>query len=245
MKTQIKLIQTEDRWQTVDSKGTIYSNCKTKGDAKKVLKSKKWSDKLELVEEFTSETIKVTELEREFLNVIGFECELDESVYYCRLYDATSISEQQAPALTTSLIEKDLIVIDHEGTFDHCISATIKCIEALKNDNFEIIKSKVTKSPKKSVKTKKSDSSKKVTKSSYEERKTWLLKNTAEDELFGKSEAMKRFANHFNIKISKRGQCRSWDDLLIKMADNNDGIEYAEKSQGKRKRLVFKFTEEL
>lgn len=274
MKTQIKLIKTpENRFQTIDLKGDIYSDCKTKSDAKKILKAKKWLDQLELVEEFKDvkdvKDVKIdqlTELEANFFyrfceaNGSGAKTlkDLEDDNYSWQAFEDlqlefSELNDSQIKGYISTLESKGYIGIEkRKGDCDLFFVNVDYIIEGLDGSlSFEsqikdVKYATITKSPKKSVKKIKSETSQKINKSSYNERRDWILANAKKGELFGKSKSMIAFAKYFSIQISKRGQCRSWDDLLVKMANNKDGIEFAEADdKAKRRKLIFNFTKEV
>lgn len=79
--------------------------------------------------------IKLTPLEREFLNIFGCETGIDDSVYFCRLYDFTTITRKQSSGIASSLTQKGIINSSYVGTFDHAMDLTKLGLQLAKEIN--------------------------------------------------------------------------------------------------------------
>lgn len=75
--------------------------------------------------------IKLTDLEKEFLNIFKNN-DLDDAEYLCRVYDYTNLNEHQVPGIVSSLVKKGIIKTDYEGTEDHIVFLTEFGVETFK-----------------------------------------------------------------------------------------------------------------
>lgn len=262
MKTQVTLkLKDSGRWIIVDKDDVEYSNCLRKGDAKKVLKTKK-GENLELVEAFVvveeAKFDKLTELETNFFyrfaanNDCGAETPSDliDDNHSCQAFEDfqslfPELNDSQIKGYISALDSKQVISIEERKGDCDLFWVTDSFLETLKADmTFESqikdVKYREIKEKKvKVVKEAKSDKVKVVKLSKYETYSKWILANIKEDQLHSKSNKAKAFAKHFEVVfMTKYNRCRPFEEALKYMAKQETII----KLEGKR--AIYKLDDE-